>query len=386
MNLIDQLRRPRQATDVEHSVVYRNDREFCAWPFVGGLWETRDGSLVVLFTRYHVNYGQGESIHHDNLSARQNGAVVSLRSNDLGRSWDTSTWQELFDIPKLKQGIGVEDPQNYEAEGPVDFRDKDVLVATGTMPNMFNPAASSLVRISTDGGRCWRRPIKLPSTGLHSLSGQGSTIVRSDGVSLIAPCAVMADGWTRRPLVYASNDGIQWNFLSFMTPMNDDGQATSGQVGSPRFGAHRYFYPRPIQLRNGRILASMRSQRDPTSIIWTEMFESEDGGRTWHFISRVNDWGAPGDIVEMSDGRIVCVYGYRLPAFGIRYRVSEDGGHSWGPEVILRDDGGSWDLGYPRVIEIAQGTCLTVYYMNRKDDPIQMNGGVRHIAQTLFRP
>ncbi|MDF2809856.1 MAG: hypothetical protein K0S56_1685, partial [Microvirga sp.] len=27
---------------------------------------------------------------------------------------------------------------------------------------------------------------------------------------------------------------------------------------------------------------------------------------------------------------------------------------------------------------------LTVYYMNTKDDPIQLNGGVRHIARTLF--
>ena len=55
-------------------------------------------------------------------------------------------------------------------------------------------------------------------------------------------------------------------------------------------------------------------------------------------------------------------------------------------EIILRDDGGSWDLGYPRVIQHEPGKCLAVYYMNRKDDPIQQNGGVRHIAQTVFTP
>ncbi len=53
---------------------------------------------------------------------------------------------------------------------------------------------------------------------------------------------------------------------------------------------------------------------------------------------------------------------------------------------MLRDDGGSWDLGYPRVIEHEPGKLLTVYYINTKDDPIQMNGGVRHIAQTVFTP
>jgi hypothetical protein len=53
---------------------------------------------------------------------------------------------------------------------------------------------------------------------------------------------------------------------------------------------------------------------------------------------------------------------------------------------VLRDDGGSWDLGYPRVIEHAAGRLLCVYYMNLKNDPIQLNGGVRHIAQTVFTP
>jgi len=82
----------------------------------------------------------------------------------------------------------------------------------------------------------------------------------------------------------------------------------------------------------------------------------------------------------------VCVYGYRLPPYGVRMRVSEDEGRTWGREGILRDDGGSWDLGYPRVTELAPGELLAVYYMNRRDDPIQMNGGVRHIAQTVFAP
>ncbi len=53
---------------------------------------------------------------------------------------------------------------------------------------------------------------------------------------------------------------------------------------------------------------------------------------------------------------------------------------TWGPEIILRDDGGSWDLGYPNAIEQEPGKVLAIYYFNSKDDPIQMNGGVRHIA------
>jgi hypothetical protein len=54
--------------------------------------------------------------------------------------------------------------------------------------------------------------------------------------------------------------------------------------------------------------------------------------------------------------------------------------------MILRDDGGSWDLGYPRVIELAPGRLLATYYFNLASDPIQRDGGVRHIACTLFQP
>ena len=260
-----------------------------------------------------------------------------------------------------------------------------MLVASGATPDYFRPHSRAWIRVSTDGGRSWRGPILAPNVGLPSLSGHASALVRPDGISLIFMTAVSADGWKRRPVVYASvDDGAYWTFLSLITPNADDGAADSDRDGGLRFGAHRYFYPRGIMLPDGRIIASVRCQRDPTSLLWTEMFESDDGGRTWRFLSRVNDWGAPGDLVRMRDGRIVCVYGYRLPPFGMRARVSEDDGRTWGREIILRDDGGSWDLGYPRVVEHEPGRLLTVYYMNRKDDPIQMNGGVRHIAQTVF--
>lgn len=378
---MNHFEKPRRAHDAQHTVVYRNDKKFASWVFVGGLWRTADGSLVLAFKCADANYADASDIHHDNLAVLR-GELVSLRSTDNGKSWDVGTMQKIFDLTLTPDEIAASGPQDYAAEGPVDFSSRDVLVVSGSTPASFSPTSKPWLRLSSDGGRSWRRPILLPMTGLQSLSGQGSTMVRSDGMSLIALTSATPDGWTRRPLIYASPDGVQWNFLCFMTPIDDDGQAVSEKTGSPRFGAHRYFYPRPLPLRSGRLIASMRAQRDPTGIMWTELFDSQDGGRTWHFVSRVNDWGAPGDITELSDGRIVCVYGYRLAPFGVRCRVSEDGGRTWGSEIILRDDGGSWDLGYPRVIEVEPGKCLAAYYIHVNGDPI----GTRHIAQTVFTP
>ena len=53
---------------------------------------------------------------------------------------------------------------------------------------------------------------------------------------------------------------------------------------------------------------------------------------------------------------------------------------------MLRDDGGSWDLGYPRTVKLPGGQVMAAYYFNRADDPIQRDGGVRHIAGTIFTP
>ncbi|MEI9926588.1 MAG: sialidase family protein [Sphingomonas sp.] len=85
------------------------------------------------------------------------------------------------------------------------------------------------------------------------------------------------------------------------------------------------------------------------------------------------------------DGRYVMVYGYRLMAVGDALPgVSEDEGKTWGPELIIRDDGGSWDLGYGDAWEMPDGKIGVIYYFNSKNDRIKVNGGVRHICRSIF--
>jgi hypothetical protein len=377
--------RPRPARDAVHSIVYRSDQEFCGWPFYCGLWRLPGGDLLTGFKRIRNSYAAAGEVSHLKLTVGQ-GDLHLIRSRDKGATWDPATLQPVFRLSTTKEEILALGPEHYEPEGPLDFSNRNVLVMSGAVPSFLKPDSRAWLRASTDGGQTWRRPILLPLGGLGSLTGHGSAMTRSDGVQLLGLSTTSPDGWTHRPLVYASSDGIEWRFLSFVTPAIEGGSAVSDRGAGPVFGATRHFYTRLIELKNHRLLASIRFQRDARDVIWTDIFESDDGGRTWGFQSRVNDWGAPGDIVEMQDGRVACVYGYRVRPPGIRARISEDGGRSWGTEIVLRDDGGSWDLGYPRVIEIEPGKLLTVYYMNCRDDRIQMNGGVRHIAQTVFAP
>jgi hypothetical protein len=374
--------RPGAAKDAQHTVVHRRAGEFCAWPYTMGFWETASGGLVANFMSLDADYDNPAGISHDQLGERggRGSRLVTIRSADRGRTWGDPE----FDVYPRPTADG---PGDLARWGPFDFLDRDVLVSNSST-DFGKPESRAFVRVSTDAGHNWTPAAELPLDGLHSLSAINSALVRPDGRCLLFLIQVSEDGWNRRPLVYAStDDGTGFHFLSFITPKHDPFAAAEGDWKSTyRFGGHRWFYPRGVMVQGGRILCTLRCQRDPTGVMWTELFSSDDGGLTWEFLSRVNDYGAPGSLVAMEDGRLVVVYGYRLPPYGIRAVVSEDEGRSWGPEIIVRDDGGSWDLGYPNAFEAEPGRIGTIYYFNSRHDTVQADGGVRHIAHSSFAP
>jgi hypothetical protein len=144
--------------------------------------------------------------------------------------------------------------------------------------------------------------------------------------------------------------------------------------------------PSSIHLDEGRILTAIRRRGDsaPTSRCWIDLYASGDDCQSWDFVTApVADTGRGGNppaLIRLQDGRLCLTYGYRAQPYGIRARISADGGTTWDEEIVLRHDGGSHDLGYPRTVQRADGTVVTVYYFN--DRP----GGAAYIAATLWRP
>ncbi len=372
---------PRRLTNVDHAVVYRRETEMVGWPHTMGYWNLGNGELLQQVTSINTRYGSATDISHDNLGKEGlGGKSVALRSRDYGRTWEDPVFNMMQNADPGQASVKtIGDLQ------PIDFLDPDVLISnSGTA--FGTPEGRTIVRVSRDRGRSWGPGIDVPLDGLHSLSGMNSVLVRPDGTAFIWLMEVDKEGWNRHPCIYACPPGnTDFHFLTFITKKNDPfGEADGDYKTTYRFGGHRWFYPRGYLLPNGRMLCVMRCQRDPTGVMWTEVYSSDDGGRTWGFLSRVNDFGSPGSLVQLPDGRLVMVYGYRLAPQGIRATVSEDGGKSWGPELIVRDDGGSWDLGYPNAWATDDGKVGVIYYFNSKDDPVQVNGGVRHIARSIF--
>ena len=372
---------PRKLQSVDHMVVYRRDNEMVGWPHVMGFWNMGDGELLQQVTAIGTRYRNSDDISHDNLGREGLGTKsVTLRSRDYGRTWQEPVFNMMNNADKSQVKVKtIGDLQ------PINFLDKNILIANSS-PGFGTPAGKTQVRVSKDRGHTWGPPIDVSNDGLHSLSGMNSVLVRPDGTAMIWLMEVDKNGWNRHPCLYAVNPGgTDFHFMTFITKKEDPkGEADGDWQSTFRFGGHRWFYPRGYMLPSGRMLCVLRSQRDPRGIMWTEVYASDDGGRTWGFLSRVNDFGSPGSLVRLPDGRLVMVYGYRLAPQGIRAAVSEDEGKTWGPELIVRDDGGSWDLGYPNAWVTNDGKVGVLYYFNSKDDKIQANGGVRHICRSIF--
>lgn len=124
--------------------------------------------------------------------------------------------------------------------------------------------------------------------------------------------------------------------------------------------------PYAAQMPNGDILVAIRVQNKYKNLYTIYLSRSTDGGRSFSAPKPTGWNGMPPHIFVTSKGEVVLTYGRREFPMGIRARVSRDNGYTWSEEIVLRDDGLDWDLGYPTTAENAMGELVTVYYMKDK--------------------
>ena len=124
--------------------------------------------------------------------------------------------------------------------------------------------------------------------------------------------------------------------------------------------------PYAAEMPNGDILVAIRVQNKYQFLYTVYLCRSTDGGKTFSEPQPTGWNGMPAHIFVTSKGEVVIAYSRREFPMGIRARVSRDNGHTWSEEMILRNDGLDWDLGYPTTTENAKGELVTVYYMKDK--------------------
>lgn len=230
----------------------------------------------------------------------------------------------------------------------------------------------SLLLVSEDGEN-FANFVKMPVTAPH-----GPTVLK-DGRLFYAgrlfDQTQEYEGKTLKDGIYATwtKDGDSWS------------EPIAFPVGKAMKDSHWFCEPHAAECDDGSILVVIRAHRNDDYAMSLAISRSTDGGKTFSEIEPIGfsasePWRGegPGHLLRLSDGRMLLSYGYRSLPYGIRARISVDRGHTWGTEIVLRDDFIHWDSGYPASVELENGNILTVYYVKPEE------GKVGRIEYTIW--
>ena len=350
--LLSPLCAAQNSASISHGVVYKEEGRFGGWPANHGIW--RWGNEIVVGFRSAV-FKVMPAGHARDPEKRQE--EYQARSVDGGKTWT------------LEKPPGLVRPE-YGGAAPVD----NTAGIDFTHPGfalMFRSSGddpASRYYYSTDRCRTWKGPYKLPLFGQPRIMARTDYLVESkDRMSVFLTAAKHNGKEGHVFLARTADGGKSWNFVSWIGPEPNGFSIMPGSV----------------RLSPKRILTTLRRKEGDQH--WIDAWTTDDNGASWQFLNRPapstgGSVGNPPSLLKLKDGRLALIYGFRSAPYGIRARLSNDNGLHWGEEIVLRNDAGCWDLGYPRSVERPDGKIVSAYYFNDRPDK------ERYIAYTIWDP
>lgn len=352
-------------------VIYQDDSYYCAFPSVV---RRKDGELVLAFRRAPNRRLLGESRYTHTDS---NSYLVLVRSRDGGMNWTKEP--ELIAAHPLG---GSQDPCL------VQLRDGTLLCASYLWSWLNREAGAKtagsyelkqfvfqggyLVR-STDGGKHWSGPEYPPPV-------PGRDIKNAYGKPLPV--------YNRGALYQAKDGRLHW-VIAYPKP--GDAARTDVHLMTSADGGRNWKYSCPVatdpkadfnesciyETPKGDLVSFIRTARMEDH---TVLARSRDGGKTFEPWQDLGWQGHPHHAIRLEDNRVLLVYGYRHKPYGIRARIldPECTNAAKAEEFIIREDGGTTDLGYPWAVALPGKRVLVTYYYNLAD-------GLRHIAGSVLK-
>ncbi|WP_406694759.1 exo-alpha-sialidase [Singulisphaera sp. Ch08] len=349
---------------VRHVVVSKEDGRFAGWPANHGIWSWKNEILVGFSRGTYKDRGPFHHIDHDKPEEH-----LLARSQDGGLTWAVETPNPpgaLADTPGMRHGTmppGLPEERPVDLREPMDLTHPDFAM-TIRMENINN--GMSRYYFSYDRGRSWRGPYRLPLFGQKGVMGRTDYLVNGPNDCTLFLTASKADGREGRPFCARTRDGgLTWRFVSFIGP------EPSGYS----------IMPSTVRVSATELVTTVRRKDPPKS--WIEAYTSHDDGGSWSLSSVPEPdtgEGNPPSLVTLPDGRLCLTYGVRKRPYGIHARLSTDRGATWENPVVLRDDGGSTDVGYVRSIVRPDSKVVVVYYYSDRSSP------TRYIAATIWEP
>jgi len=344
--------------DLKHVIVFREEGRFGGWPANHGIWSWGNEILVGFEVGYFRKTDRGHAIDYSKPAEH-----VLARSLDGGETWTLERPEGLKPPPGTKVAgipVGPGGREVTDCPGGIAF-DSPGFALTARMASIH--IGPSRFYYSLDRGRNWQGPFRIPDFGTPGIAARTDYLVDGKHELTMFLTAAKANKKEGRVICVRTGDGGKsWDLVSFIGPEPEgDGYA---------------IMPSSVRLSPTEILTTIRQRK------FIEAYRSLDNGKTWNYEGQPapETGGNPPHLIRLRDGRLVLVYGYRLKSYGIRARISSDKGKTWSREIILRKDGGNWDLGYPRSAERPDGKVVTVYYFN------QAAGKERFIGATIWDP
>jgi hypothetical protein len=342
----------QQNPPASHSIVYKESGRFGGWPANHGIW-IWGNEIVVGFRSAHfkvmpVGHARDPQKPEDEYQAR---------SLDGGKTWTVEKPRELV---RPENG----GPAPVDSPGGIDFTHPDFAL-------MFRHSGNTRLSrfyYSTDRCRTWKGPYNFPLLGQPRIMARTDYLVESKNeLSVFLTAAKANDKEGHVFLARTSDGGKTWKFISWVGP---EPQGFS-------------IMPASLRLSKTRILTTIRRKEGDEH--WIEAWSTDDNGATWQFLNRPapstgGSVGNPPSLLRLKDGRLALIYGYRSAPYGIKARLSGDKGVTWSEELTLRNDGGCWDLGYPRSVQRPDGKIVSVYYFNDNAN------SERYVAATVWDP
>ena len=339
---IAELRAHQPAASPKHVAVFQEAGRFGGWPANHGIWSWGDEILVGFEAGYFRQTDQGHAIDYTRPAEH-----VLARSLDGGETW-TIEKPEGLKPPPGEKVAGVPTGEGgkplSDCPGGIDFT-RPGFALTARMTSIHDGV--SRFYVSDDRGKSWQGPYRLPSFGQPGTAARTDYLVDGPHDLTMFLTVAKSNGREGRVICVRTTDGARtWTMLSFVTPEPE--------------GNDYAIMPSPVRVGKAGLLTAVRYRK------FIDLFRSDDDGKTWSRVGRPADGigGNPPSLIRLKDGRLALTYGYRVEPYGIRARFSGDDGKSWSEETILRADGGSWDLGYPRTVQRKDGKLVAVYYFN----------------------
>jgi hypothetical protein len=354
------------AEEVEHVKVYAGPGRFGGWPANHGIWSWGDEILVGFSAGYHKDLG-GERHNIDRDRPEEH---LLARSRDGGATWsieDPAARGDLIPVGKALHGVpppGLRERPWQDCPGGIDFTHPDFAL---TMRMTDAHAGPARFYYSIDRGHTWQGPFRLPLFGQKGIAARTDYIVNGKHDCMLFLTAAKSDGREGRSLCARTRDGGKsWDFVAWI------GDEPAGYA----------IMPATVRLGATELLTALR--RRDESRKWIETYRSLDDGKSWQLDAvpvRDNGEGNPASLIRLRDGRLCLTYGVRAAPYRMCARLSRDDGRTWGDEIVLRNDGGGRDLGYPRSVQRRDGKVVTVYYFWDRQ-----SGPERYIAATIWAP